>query len=238
MLRTLLFDQQWCMLHYPEQPNGFAIFIIGDQQHYVNEESSFWINNIGRKQMIERLTQAGYFVYYSNLFEKNWGNQQSVEHSYNLYQLIMRKEILNQKIHILAEGMGILTAAQLIPLMEDNIRSIVLFAPCISLEKHIEQEQTRKFYYKKLMKEIKAAFNEESVHINTEKPIEEMKESLFIIQVIDQNRYKDQLELIHQLLLKRKEKKLPVEIHYILLENRQYITEKIIRFLKENEKVL
>ncbi|WP_181294646.1 hypothetical protein [Heyndrickxia sporothermodurans] len=22
MLRTLLFDQQWCMLHYPEQPNG------------------------------------------------------------------------------------------------------------------------------------------------------------------------------------------------------------------------
>lgn len=48
----------------------FAIFIIGDQQHYVNEESSFWIDNIGRKQMIERLTQAGYFVYYSNLFEK------------------------------------------------------------------------------------------------------------------------------------------------------------------------
>lgn len=44
----ILFDQQWCMLHYPKRPNGFAVLILGDQQHYVHENSSVWIENTGR----------------------------------------------------------------------------------------------------------------------------------------------------------------------------------------------
>lgn len=238
MFETFLFDQQWCMLHYPEKPNGFAIFIIGDQQHYVNEDTSFWVDNKGRAKMIERLTNAGYLVYYSNLFGKNWGNQQSVEHAFSLYQILMRREILNKKIHIFAEGMGSLTASQLIPIMKENIRSIVLFAPCILLDKHIEQEKSRKFYYSKLKKEIYKSFHDEEPKIQSTAAFEEMTQPMFIIQVIDQNLYKDQMEIINDILQKRKESSLGIEIHYILLEHRQYITEKILRFFKENEKVL
>ncbi|MGE8205205.1 hydrolase [Heyndrickxia sp. NPDC080065] len=238
MLEKFLFDQQWCRIHYPEKPNGFAIFFIGDQQHYVNENTSFWVDNKGRAKMIDQLSKAGYLVYYSNLYEKNWGNHQSVEHSHNLYHLIMRKEILNKKIHIFAEGMGSLTAAQLIPLLKENIRSVVLFTPCISLDSHIQQEKNRKFYYKKLMKEIKIAFNNNVPDLGTKRPLEEMKQPLCLIQVIDQNRYKSQKQIIDELFQIRKENNLPVENYYILLENRLYITEKMIRFLRSTEKEL
>ncbi|MGE6260213.1 hydrolase [Heyndrickxia sporothermodurans] len=238
MLDTFLFDQQWCKIHYPEKPNGFAIFIIGDQQHYVNEKSSFWIDNAGRAKTIEKLTESGYLVYYSNLFEKNWGNLQSVKYSYTLYQLLMRREILNDKIHIFAEGMGSLVAAQLIPLLENHVRSVVLFAPCISLEKHIEQEKGQKFYFHKLMTEIQHSLDTKNPKITTKKSFEEMKEPIFIIQVIDQNRYKDQIEVINELFMKRKDNNLDIEIHYILLENRLYSVEKMIRFFRENERVL
>ena len=105
MFVTFLFDQQWCMLHYPKRPNGFAVLILGDQQHYVHENSSVWIENTGRAKMIDQLLEAGYTVFfYSNLFGKNWGNRQAVDHAYNLYQIIMRKEILNKKFIYLQKG--------------------------------------------------------------------------------------------------------------------------------------
>lgn len=238
MFVTFLFDQQWCMLHYPKRPNGFAVLILGDQQHYVHENSSVWIENTGRAKMIDQLLEAGYTVFYSNLFGKNWGNRQAVDHAYNLYQIIMRKEILNKKIHIFAEGMGALIAAQLILLMENNIRSIVLFSPCISLDDHLQQEKDRKFYYKKLMKEIEIAHNENKVNLNMKETYEKLMQPLCFIQVVDQNLYKDQQSIIHAIIQTRKQHKRQVKNHFILQENREYITRKMIKFLQENERII
>lgn len=244
MNATFLFDQQWCMIHYPEQPNGFAIFIIGDQQHFVNEETSFWVQHTGRAKMIEDLTNAGYIVYYSNLHGRNWGNDKSVQLSHMLYHHVIRKEILNNKIHVLAEGMGSLTAIKLIPLMKEHIRSLVLYSPCISLSTHIQQEKNRIFFYKKLLKEIQHAYKitdheaDTFLDSNEGEKLKETTQSLCFIHVIDQKRYEDQKPLMKEIVKSREEHYLPMKTFYILLENRTYITAKIIHFLNENEKEL
>jgi hypothetical protein len=238
---TFQLEQQWCMVHYPEKPNGFAIFIIGDQQNYVNEETSFFLENKGKSVMIDKFTEAGYLVYYSNLFGRNWGNDPSVKHAYRLYQFIIRQEILNSKIHVLAEGMGVLIAIKLIPLMRENIRSVVLISPCISLDAHIKQEQKRKFFYKKLMKEIQIAFNKsedeclEMFKYESFYPLKETKKAICIFQLIDNNSYKGQDEVLKELIEYRNKNNYRTKFHFIMSDNQVNMTSKMISIFKGQE---
>lgn len=241
---TFQFEQQWCMIHYPERPNGFAIFIIGDTPHYVNEETSFWLENKGKEMMISAFTNKGYLVYYSNLFGRNWGNDISVKHAFRLYQYIIRQEILNNKIHVLAEGMGALVAVKLIPFLKENMRSLVLISPCISLETHINQEQRRKFFYKKLLKEVQIAFQpqeEESLEEwkkDYTTSLVERKEGLCVFQRIDNNSYKGQTDRLKEIMEQRNKNHFPSTFHFVLSDQQMNMTNKLISFLKEQENEL
>lgn len=161
-------EEQWQMVHIPKKPNGFGIFIIGDVNHFVYEGKSLWTQNQQREAFIEDLLDQGYTIFYSHLYGKHWGSPDALKLALKVYEVSLRYATLNSKVHILAEGMGALTALQLLKEMPDNIRSVALINPCINLSKHIENEKVKKIFFKSLTAEISEAY-----HIEQE-TVEEM----------------------------------------------------------------
>lgn len=155
--RNFQIDTQWNVIYYPEKPTGFGVLIIGDERHFVDEGKSFWTQNEGKSAIINQLKEKGYTIFSSNLYGRNWGSESAVELAQRLYHHVIRSEILNNKIHILAEGMGALTAVKLMEKMKGSIRSVILLNPILSLKHHLEQEREHKFFYKKLLRELVAA---------------------------------------------------------------------------------
>ncbi|WML49577.1 hydrolase [Neobacillus sp. PS3-34] len=166
--RIFQLDTQWNIIHYPEKPNGFGILIIGDERHFVDESKSFWLQNEGKQFLIQNLKESGYTIFSSNLYGRNWGSRRAVQLAQRLYQHIIRNEIMNEKIHILAEGMGALVAMSLFKEMKDQIRSAVLVNPILSLNLHLEQEKEHKFFYKKLLNELSYAYQKDIRTIESE----------------------------------------------------------------------
>jgi hypothetical protein len=165
--RSFQIDTQWNIIYYPEQPTGFGILVIGDERHYVDEGKCFWTQNEGKQTIIEDLKESGYTIFSSNLYGRNWGSESAVDLAQRLYQHIIRSEIINNKIHILAEGMGALVALQLMEKMNEQIRSVVLLNPILSLKYHLEQEKEHKFFYKKLIRELISAYEKDQHDIES-----------------------------------------------------------------------
>lgn len=242
--RNFKLDTEWNMIHYPKKPKGFGILIIGDERHFVDEKHSFWTQNEGKLGIIENLKDAGYTVFYSNLYGRNWGSDKAVKLAKRLYEYIIRTEIINNRIHLLAEGMGALVALKLLEEMSDKIRSVVLINPILSLKYHLEQEKEHKFFYKKLLKELSTSYETESKqiveliagsHTDTNmKPDKPMK----IIHVLAGNRAYRQSNLLNKLSVKWEDEKAPITVCYMLPEKKQQIGQQTIQFLKLHEKIL
>ncbi|HJV15917.1 MAG TPA: hydrolase, partial [Bacillales bacterium] len=111
--RNFQLGNEWNIIYYPEKPTGFGILIIGDERHFVDESKSFWQQNEGKLSIIKVLKESGYTIFSSNLYGKNWGSEKAIELAERLYQHVIRNEIINGKIHIIAEGMGALVAIKL-----------------------------------------------------------------------------------------------------------------------------
>jgi hypothetical protein len=156
--RYFIVGGEWNVIHLPSKPNGFAIFIIGDVNHYVQSNSSSWHQRPDQAKFIETLKSAGYTIVYSNLFGRNWGSDEACRLLQRLYDEVMKKEILNKKVHVIAEGMGALVAAKLVPEMEASFRSVVMINPCLSLKEYFENEKNNKLFYKRILKELKSAY--------------------------------------------------------------------------------
>jgi len=237
--RNFQMDTQWNIIHYPEKPTGFGILIIGDERHFVDESKCFWTQNEGKQAIINELKDAGYTIFSSNLYGRNWGSENAVELAQRLYQHVIRSEILNNKIHVLAEGMGALVAVKLLEKMKGSIRSVVLLNPILSLKHHLEQEKEHKFFYKKLMRELIAAhqldqstleneiFNmEEMVHLDFDCPIR-------IIQVLAGGRSYTQSKLYQKILNTPK-----IDPTFILPEKKPQRETMVIKFFNSHESVL
>jgi len=243
-IRNFQLDTEWNMIHYPEKPQGFGILVIGDEKHFVDENSSYWMQNEGKYMLIKSLQQEGYTIFYSNLYGKNWGCKKAVNLAKRLYGHIIRTEILNEKVHILAEGMGALVALKLLPLMESTVRSVVLLNPILSLNQHLELEKDRKFFYKKLIKELSQSYEYDADQIvkliehedapKLTKPNIPMK----IIHVLSDNRAFKQSHLLNQLSVKWEDDKTPISVSYMVPEKRLQIANPIIQFLKKYESPL
>ncbi|MFB6465323.1 alpha/beta hydrolase family protein [Cytobacillus sp. Hz8] len=242
--RNFKLDTEWNMIHYPEQPNGFGILIIGDERHFVDEKGSFWTQNEGKLMLINQLKNAGYTIFYSNLYGKNWGSKKAVQLAESLYEYIIRTEIINDKIHLIAEGMGALVALGLLEEKQNKIRSIVLLNPVLSLKHHLEQEKSHKFFYKKLISEISRSFEVESALIiekidkTKEISIHNIRVPMRIIHVLSGNRAFNQSKLLNQLSVQWKDEHAPISVTYMLPEKKQQLGRQIIKFIKDNEKVL
>ncbi|EDL62878.1 hypothetical protein [Bacillus sp. SG-1] len=243
--RVFKIDNEPCIVHYPIRPNGFAVLILGDVNHYVDEQSSFWLQQETRKSIITELTAKGYIVYYSNLYGANWASDKAVSLVKRLYHYIKRREIINEKVHVLAEGMGGLFIEKLLPAIGSQIRSVVLLTPCISLYEHFSQEKEQKFFYKKLIKEISLAYDiemekcEDAIkkELNAGEDLKETETPLYTIQSINTSRYKNQFSLIKDIYKDRIEKNLPGEIYIILPEKRYKAPLKIVSYFSMHEQL-
>ncbi|MFS0634547.1 hydrolase [Mesobacillus foraminis] len=243
--RNFRLDTQWNMIHYPDRPNGFGILILGDERHFVDKETSFWTQNEGKRTLLNDLKKAGYTIFYSNLYGLHWGSQKAVELAQSLCAYIKRNEILNEKIHVLAEGMGALVALKLIQ-TDTKIRSLLLINPILSLKSHLQQEREHKFFYKKLLKEMSFSFNmhpediEALVENNNGYEIPELDNGIpvEIIHVLAGSRAYRQSALINQYCLKWKEEGLPVSLLYMVPEKKPQMGDKAVRFFKKQEAVL
>ncbi|UTW69067.1 hypothetical protein KHA80_18140 [Anaerobacillus sp. HL2] len=88
-----------------------------------NQVPSSWYQRPNKHQFINELKNKGYTVIYSNLFGRNWGSEEACNLIKRLYDEVMKREILNKKVHIIVEGMGAIVAAKLIPTNEIFFRS-------------------------------------------------------------------------------------------------------------------
>lgn len=242
--RNFQLDAEWNIIHYPEQPQGFGILIIGDERHFVDRNTSFWMQNEGKNLQVKSLLQEGYTVFYSNLYGKNWGSDKAVKLAKRLYEYVIRSEIMNNKIHIIAEGMGALVALKLLHDMHGHVRSVVLINPILSLEHHLELEKDRKFFYKKLVKELSNAYELEGEQLiiqlkNVDDPtFFNSPVPIKIIHVLADSRAYKQSDLLNKLSQKWKSEKTPISICYVVPEKRLQIMNRIIRFIKSQEEYL
>lgn len=237
--RNFQMDTEWNIIHYPEKPTGFGILIIGDERHFVDESKCFWTQNEGRLAIINQLKESGYTIFSSNLYGRNWGSDHAVELAQRLYQQVIRSEILNNKVHLIAEGMGALVAVRLMEKMQGQLRSVVLLNPILSLKKHIELEKEHKFFYKKLMRELTAAYKtdqdtleqelqdmEDEVHLNMGIPIK-------IIHVMSSGKSYNQSKQLQKLLANT-----DISPTYIVPEKKQQLGTMMKKFFNQFEKVL
>lgn len=237
--RTFQIDGQWSIIHYPEQPSGFSVLIIGDRGHFVEQGSSFWLQHPGRLRILEHLKGHGYTLFSSDFYGANWGNPKSVDLAMKLYLNFMKSEISNDKIHILAEGTGALIAFQLVRELGPLIRSVVLINPCLSMKLRLEKEKENKFYYKKMLKEVAEAYaidasDSERFIMETEKiPILEGT-PVKIIHLLSLQ--KDQSSLYKQ--LQKKNQKTNIQLAYLLSEKMYKLPNIIYSFYKANEHYL
>lgn len=238
--RNFQLDTEWNVIHYPEKPKGFGILIIGDERHFVDKSNSFWLQNEGKLAIINKLRESGYTIFSSNLYGRNWGSERAVELAQRVYQYVIRNEIINQKIHILAEGMGAIAAIKLMERMSGQIRSMVLLNPILSLRHHLEMEKEHKFFYKRLTKELETAyrmdFKEIEAAAEETKPIE-ITVPIKIIHVLAGGRSFNHTKL-YPLLLKQEAMQQVVNTSFILPEKKPQLGTMIVKYFKIHENIL
>jgi hypothetical protein len=242
--RNFKLDTEWNMIHYSEKPNGFGILIIGDERHFVDEQKSFWTQNEGKQLLLNQLREKGYTIFYSNLYGKHWGMEKACWMAERLYHHIMRTEILNSKIHIIAEGMGALIGLKLLKSLGNEIRSIVFLNPVFSLKYQLDQEREHKFFYKKLLKEISETYcwdlrevEDEIMMIDSEKreiPIQPTK----IIHVLAGRRAYNQSEFSKKMVDNWSKENDYIESSFILPEKKHQLGRMINNFFHQFEKEL
>jgi hypothetical protein len=237
-------NDQWNVIHLPERPNGFAILMIGDQNHFVDETTSSWIQNPERFQMIESFREKGYTIFYSNLFGRHWGSPKAVQLLKQLYHIVIRKEILNDKIHVIAEGMGALAALRLMNEMEPFLRSVSMLSPCLDLKAFINTEKNNKLFYKRLINELAFSYKIEEKYVESEiinnfnlctfsskTPVKIWHSTNRVLYSIpDHSRSFENI--------RREQQGTPIDLSIHLFEKRFHITSNIISFLKRHEHVL
>jgi hypothetical protein len=237
--RNFQIDQEWNIIHYPDKPTGFGVLIIGDERHFVDENKCFWTQNEGKLNIINELKKAGYTIFSSNLYGRNWGSENAIQLAQRLYQHVIRSEILNQKIHIIADGMGALVALKLMEKMKEQIRSVVLINPILSLKFHLEQEKEHKFFYKNLIRELTSAYQIEeneliSMVYNTDTFIKlDFDIPVKIIHVLSGGKSYNQSKQYQHILNMTK-----ITPYFIVPEKKQQLGKIIIKFFFNHEKVL
>lgn len=235
--KTFRFNHEWTTIFYPERPSGFSILLVGGERHYIHEKTNYWMEHPGKRQMVNHLLGKGYTLIATNL-GAHWGNKQASERLAELYAHFIRHEIVNDKIHLLAEGTGALLLENLCLLLKGKIRSIAMVDPELSLVKRYEKEKENKFFHRKWMKEISRAYQKEVAetedwlkgrhdgHIPEEIPVQ-------LLHVM--NYYERDLKAHYQPIISTHPH---LDINYITPEKRYSIPYQINAFFKRYEKQL
>lgn len=240
--RFFLLDGEWNVVHTPERPNGFAIFIIGDRNHFVDGNASFWIQNAGRYTFLDLFLKNGYTVFYSNLYGRNWGSTDAVTLAKRLYHVVMKNEILNENIHLLLEGMGSLVGLKLMEEMGEKIRSAAMLNPCLSIRDQIKHEHENKLFYKRFIKEVTDAYewDEQSFEkkINELPSLENLKATTPVKIWVSTDEQTYQAKKLSRQYEQYRKERAPVQLVFHVGEKRFGIGSSIIQFFEKYERTL
>ncbi|WP_163101591.1 hydrolase [Peribacillus alkalitolerans] len=241
MQRTFLMDSQWNIVYYPEKPNGFSVFLIGDREHYVEEKNSFWDQHPSRIKLIESMKNQGYTAFSSHLYGKHWGSERAFQLSKQLYYMIMKSEILNDKIHIYTEGMGAILALRIMKEWPEKVRSAVFINPCLSLETKLVNEKEKKFFYKRFLRELENAHgaqDSERSRILDENSTFEYKTSIPIKVIHILGHQGDDQSHLYKNIKPDKESGAVVELQYLFAEQRFKLARQAVSFFQQFEQEL
>lgn len=156
--RIFTLNNNYCIIHYPERPNGFGVLVIGGKEQYVNKNETNWTTNYHRKKMLRFLMDEGYTIFYTNFNQEHMGNDETVERIHNLYEYVIRTEIINEKIHVIAEGTGAIIALDMLANKQNRLRSIVYINPVFSLEWLTDLVKDQPFLYKRIITDMAEAY--------------------------------------------------------------------------------
>ncbi|WP_411334632.1 hypothetical protein ACK1LH_04940 [Metabacillus indicus] len=237
--RFFQLDSEWSIIHYPYQPNGFGVYIFGDKTHFVDSQTSFWLQHYGRNQLLGVLLEAGYTVFTSNLYGANWGSPKAQQLAMRIYHIVMKKEILNERVHILCEGMGALVAKELMK-SSDKIRSAAMFNPCLNLSAHLEKERENKFFYKRLSREIALAYDKDPKEAGSMAFDESFDTADIPVHIWQRMNsitypYQDHSKMYEE---HRSKHGNPIDLTFHLADNQYRLHHSVVKFFKENEKNL
>jgi len=165
--RFFRIEEQWNVIYLPERPNGFAVFLLGDNAMVVEEDTSDWEQHPERNLFLQNLLSRGYTVIASSLFNRHWGSYKAFRLIEQLYHIVLKQEILNKKIHLFAEGTGALLAIRWLNKFPERIRSCYFVNPCFSLHEFYQQEQENKLYFKRFRKELEESYEKNKNEIDT-----------------------------------------------------------------------
>ncbi|WP_347550756.1 alpha/beta hydrolase [Pseudalkalibacillus hwajinpoensis] len=232
--RAYQLDGEWTIVLVPERPNGFGIFIIGGLVHFVDSESSFWLQNHTRSRMIEEFLEAGYTIYTSNLYGRHWGSPKAVKLTERIYNLVHKQEILNPKVHILAEGMGVLAANAFLKNKYSQVRSAALLNPCFDVKNLVHHEQEHRLFYKRLIRELAIAYEVERENVLKEIEDCRIEVTSAPIKVWHHNKSPYSLEQIRQFERVQEEYGFPIDLA-LLSDSYHSLGQKMIRFFQLHE---
>lgn len=236
--KTFQLNKEWTTIFYPEQPSGFAIMLLGGDRHYISENANFWMDHPGKKQMIENLLAKGYTLFSSHLSSAHWGNDEAADLAVELYAFFIRQEIVNERIHILAEGTGALLLDTICEKLKDKVRSVVLLNPTLSVKQSYAKEKANKLFLKKMKNELYQAY-----HLNDHTFADWMEDKQDV-------RLSEDVPILVVHILEKLESHLPfkyqsflikhplAEIKYITAEKRYIIPYQISSFIRKYEKKL
>ncbi|GAF64001.1 hypothetical protein [Alkalihalobacillus trypoxylicola] len=194
-------EDQANVVYLPYRPNGFAIILLSENERPVEKDSSIWQQHPERQAFLNSLIEEGYTVITSQLFGKHWGSKKAVQYLEKIHHQLIKKQILNQKFHLFAEGMGALVALKLMEHKKNFIRSVFLLNPCIYVDKVYVQEKSNKLFYKRFVQEFAMAHDLKESQVTEEA----------CKKVIDFGEIKPLPPIqIYQLMT---EKKYPMEVH-------------------------
>ncbi|MFC5775245.1 alpha/beta hydrolase [Ectobacillus antri] len=234
--RFFYLEQEPCVIHLPEKPNGFGIMILGDYHHFVESGTSLWLQHSGRSRLLEELRNMGYTLFTSNLYGRHWGAEKAMRLAKRLYHVVMKKEILNDKIHMIAEGMGALIA---LDMMQDMpVRSAVMFNPCLDLPAHLHAEKEHKFFYGRLVKELTYSYEmkEENILTHIKKhSFRNYHSSVPVKMLIPIHEKKERKAIYREFEQMRAKSGNPIALSFHLKEHKYKTARSIIQFFKKHE---
>lgn len=163
--------QEWSVIYLPERPNGFAVFLLSDNGVMTRESDSDWEVHPEKELFVNGLLQRGYTIVVPPLQTTHWGSEDDFRMVLHMYHRVLKQEILNKCVHVLAEGTGALLALRWIATNGEQIRSCYFINPCFNLPAYFRQEQENKWFFKRFVKEIAKVYDEDE-NIVTEKYIQ------------------------------------------------------------------
>ena len=243
-IRYFKVGDEWSVVYLPERPNGFAIMLLGDANHYISENESFWLTHPERRAFLEQLLDNGYTIFSSHLYGAHWGSERAFEVVRSLYYLVCKQEIINRRIHVIAEGIGGLLAIKMMARMHQHLRSITLINPCLHLYRHYKQEKKQKFFLKRFIRELSQAYEIE---------LEDIEKKLFVKNNEWKYHHHIPVQIFHDMSQQRfnfKDHSRRYEIYRKKVESPialslqlpgkpfDYFIRKVMRFMKNHERFL